>query len=79
MYDKNKKEILKNIKDFINNKIYDKLNLKNPSKEYKTEDENKKLIKENIFIGIIIRNKEIDKKESDDTQIDNILKFYGFS
>lgn len=78
MYDKNKKEILKNIKDFINNKIYDKLNLKNISKEYKSEDENKKLIKENIFNGIIIRNKEIEKKESDNAQIDNILKFYGF-
>ena len=76
MYDK--KIILKNIKDFINNKIYDKLNLKNPSKEYKTEDENKKLIKENVFIGIIKRNKDTENKESDDTQIENILKFYGF-
>jgi predicted nucleic acid-binding Zn-ribbon protein len=78
MYDKYKKIILKNIKDFINNKIYDKLNLKNPSKEYKTEDENKKLIKENVFIGIIKRNKDTENKESDDTQIENILKFYGF-
>ncbi len=73
MYDNNKKEILKNIKDFINNKIYDKLNLKNPDKEYKNEDDLKNLIKQDLYISIIQ-----NRNDDDDKEIDNILKFYSF-
>jgi hypothetical protein len=73
MYNKNKKEILKNIKDFINNKIYDKLNLKNPDKEYKNEDDLKNLIKQDLYISITQK-----RNDDDDKEIDNILKFYSF-